>query len=144
MISRMTPRISHNISRSFRELSPRRVPAPLGRQTTGACRIRPCVDYLHVRRYPPRMFPRTPPPEPPAVPATRPSEGWIRSHPEPEKPTWIVSPEPRPMRVFTFTSALMEDVTPLDQVIAALGSAKVCWPSSWIRSGGPSETSAIQ
>src|SRR5215204_1659304 len=124
MISRMIPRISHNISRSFRELSRGRVPAPLGRQTTGACHAYGLAWITYVRRYPPRMFPRTPPPEPLppepfAVPATRPSEGWIRSHPEPEKPTWIVSPEPRPMRVFTFTSALMEDVTPLDQVIAA-------------------------
>ena len=59
----------------------------------------------------------------PQAAATRPSEGWINSQPEPENDTWTVSPEPRPMNVFRLTSVLIELVSPLDQVIAACGSA---------------------
>src|SRR3954464_10521921 len=54
------------------------------------------------------MFPRPPPPPPPlGVPgSTWPSLGCTSTQPLPWKPTWSVSPEPRPTSVFRFASVL--------------------------------------
>ena len=59
-----------------------------------------------------------------------------------EAEIWNVSPEPRPIRFFMLTLALTEVCRPLDQVIAACGSANVDSPLTSSITGGPSEMSA--
>src|SRR5436190_20806302 len=85
-----------------------------------------------------------PPPPPPVAAVTRPSEGWTSTQPWPVKPTWMLSPEPFPIRFLTLTSVLIDVDTPEDHVIAACGSANVGAVATFSRTGGPSEMLATQ
>src|SRR3954453_7836625 len=55
----------------------------------------------------------------------RPSDGWTRTQPWPDRASWTLSPEPMPISDLACTSPLRLVDTPPDHAIAACGSTNV-------------------